>query len=130
MKIKMPLVMLLAVVMAFGGGCALFLIGGAAAAGAGGYAYVNGELKETEGVTLDAAYKATLAAMSDMQFAVVTKPKDAATATITVRNAKDEKIVITLNKQSATTTEVRVRVGTFGDENLSRQILDKIKSHF
>jgi hypothetical protein len=122
--------MVLVGVLAMTSGCALFLVGGAAAAGAGGYAYVSGELKDTESVSLDTAYNATLAAMKDLQYAVVSKPKDAMTATITVRNAKDEKIVITLNKQSATITEIHIRVGTFGDEQLSRQILDKIKSHF
>jgi hypothetical protein len=35
-----------------------------------------------------------------------------------------------LDKQSASVTDIRIRVGTFGDESLSRQILDKIKSHF
>jgi hypothetical protein len=37
---------------------------------------------------------------------------------------------VTLNKQSANATEIHIRVGAFGDEGLSRQILDKIKSHF
>ena len=130
MKTKMFFVMLLASVLTLGSGCALFVIGAAAGAGAGTYAYVNGELKETEGVSLDTAYTATLAAMNDLQYAVESKPKDGMTATITVRTAADKKIVVTLTKQSATTTEIRIRVGTFGDEALSRQVLDKIKSHF
>jgi hypothetical protein len=36
---------------------------------------------------------------------------------------------VKLEKQSDTVTEIRIRVGTFGDEALSRQILDKIKTH-
>ena len=130
MKTTMLSVMFLAAVLTLGSGCALFLIGGAAAAGAGGYAYVNGELKDTESVSLDKAYKATAAAMSDLQYAVVSKPKDAMTAKFTARTAADKKIEVTLNKQSATVTEIIIRVGTFGDEDLSRQILDKIKGHF
>jgi len=87
-------------------------------------------LKETEGVAYDKAYDATLAAMNDMQYAVVDKSKDGVTAKILARTGGDKKIQVTLNKQSATVTEIRIRVGTFGDESLSRQILDKIKSHF
>jgi len=129
MKNKWMMAVLLAGALMFGGGCALFLIGGAAAAGAGTYAYVNGELKETEGAAYDTVYNATLAAMNDLQYAVVSKEKDAINATINARTSGDKKIEIKLVKQSATVTEIHIRVGTFGDEALSRQILDKIKAH-
>ena len=130
MKNKWLMVVLLAGVLAFNGGCALFLVGGAVAVGAGTVVYVDGELKETEGVAFDKAYDATLAAMNDMQYAVVDKSKDGIKVKILARTPADKKIQITLNKQSATVTEIRIRVGTFGDESLSLQILDKIKSHF
>jgi hypothetical protein len=131
MKNRWLMATFMAAVLTLSSGCALLVVGGVAAgAGAGTYAYVNGELKETEGVSYDTAYNATLAAMNDLQYAVESKPKDAITATITARTTTDKKIVVTLNKQSATATEIRIRVGTFGDENLSRQALDKIKSHF
>jgi len=52
MKTKVLLAVLMAAVLPFGSGCALFLVGGAAAAGAGTVAYVSGELKETESVGL------------------------------------------------------------------------------
>ena len=74
MKNKWLLAILMASALPFGSGCALFLIGGAAAAaGAGTVAYVNGELEETEDVAYDAAYDAALASMSDLQYAVVDK---------------------------------------------------------
>ena len=130
MKIKVLLAVLMAAALPLGSGCALFLIGGAAAAGAGTVAYVNGELKETEGVAYDTACDATLAAMNDMQYAVVDKSKGSLTTKIIARTSGDKKIQVTLNKQSASVTEISIRVGTFGDESLSRQILDKIKSHF
>jgi Protein of unknown function (DUF3568) len=130
MKNKWLMAVLLAGVLAFNGGCALFLVGGAAAAGAGTVAYVNGELKETEGVAYDTAYDATLAAMNDLQYAVTDKSKGPLTTKILARTSGDKKIQVTLEKQSATVTDICIRVGTFGDESLSRQILDKIKSHF
>ena len=129
MKNRWLVMVLLAGVLMFGGGCAVLLIGGAAAAGAGTVAYINGELKDTEGVAYDTVYNATLAAMNDLQYAVVSKEKDAVNAKITVRTSGDKKIEIKLVKQSATVTEIHIRVGTFGDEALSRQILDKIKTH-
>lgn len=130
MKTKIFLGMMLAAILALGGGCALFVVGAAAGAGVGGYAYANGELKSSETVTYDTACAATLAAMKDLGFAVVEEKKDALTDKITARSTADKKVYVTLAKQSATSTEIRIRVGTFGDEPLSRQVMDKIKSHF
>ncbi len=130
MKNKWLMAVLMAAALPFGSGCALFLVGGAAAAGAGTVAYVNGELRETENVACDTAYDATLAAMGDLQYAVVDKSKAGIKMTILARTSGDKKIQVTLNKQSVSVTEIRIRVGTFGDESLSRQLLDKIKSHF
>ena len=130
MKAKILLGMLLAVILALGSGCAVLLVGAAAGAGVGTYAYVNGELKDSETVSVDAARNATLAAMKDLGYAVVEDQRDSLTATIAARSTGDKKVYVTLTKQSATITEIRIRVGTFGDQSLSQQILDKIKSHF
>ena len=130
MKTKVLLAVLMAAILSFGSGCALFLVGGAAAAGAGTVAYVNGELEETEDVAYETAYNAALAAMSDLQYTVVDKSRNLLTIKIVARTIGDKRIQVMLDKQSASVTEIRIRVGTFGDESLSRQILDKIKSHF
>jgi len=130
MKTKIFLGMFLAAILALGGGCALLVVGAAAGAGAGTYAYVDGELKSTETVTYDTACTASLAAMKDLGFAVVEDKKDALTDKITARSTADKKVYVTLTKQSATSTEIKIRVGTFGDQNQSQQILTQIKSHF
>ncbi len=128
---KTKLLSLFVAVMAvfFGNGCVLLLVGGAAAAGAGAVMYVDGELKADEATSLVQANKATLATLKDLQFALVGNVASPLQIKLTVRTSTDQKIVITLNKQSETVTEIRVRVGTFGDEPLSRTILDKIKTH-
>ncbi len=46
------------------------------------------------------------------------------------RGAGDKKIRVKVKKQSDTVTEIRIRVGMFGDESMSRQILDRIKKRF
>lgn len=131
MKIKIFFTALLAAALVFTGGCiAPVLILGGVAVGAGAVVYVNGELKDSEAVTYDSAYDATLAAMTDLKYTVISQQKDTLTAQIMARSAGGAKIQVTLNKQSPTVTEIRVRVGTFGDEALSKAILDKIKSHF
>ncbi len=128
MKMKWLMAVCMAAMLMLTGGCFLLVAG--AAAGAGAVVYVNGELKESEGVDYDRVYDATLAAMNDLQFSVVSKQKDAITAVVTARTGTDKKVIVTLNKQSATATEIRIRVGTVGDKDVSQQILAKIKSHF
>jgi hypothetical protein len=130
MKIKIFLGMMLAAILALGSGCALFVVGAAAGAGVGTYAYVDGELKSTETVSYDTACTATQTGLKDLGFAIVEDKKDALTDKITARSTADKKVYITLTKQSPTATEIRIRVGTFGDQTQSEQILSKIKSHF
>ena len=131
MKTKWLTMVLAAALLAVGGGCAVLVVGGAAAAvGVGTYAYINGELEGTEAASLDQAYTASLAAMKDLEFPITNKSKDALQAEVLARNSADKKILIKLKKVSDGATEIRIRVGTFGDESLSRLILDKIKSHF
>src|SRR5947207_352279 len=86
-------------------GCAVLLVGGAAAAGAGTYAYVAGELRSSEAVDLDKAWNATQAAMKDMEFAVTEKEKDGVSAKLTARGAGDKKIVVLLQKETGTVTK-------------------------
>jgi hypothetical protein len=129
MRIQSLKVLVLAGLLALGGsGCVLF-VAGAVAAGVGTYAYINGESKENEAASLDRTWNATQAAMKDMQFAVITQAKDAWSGELTARNSADKKITISLKRLSETVTEIRVRVGTFGDEAQSRMILEKIRNH-
>lgn len=125
---KLLLVPLAAGLLAASNGCALLVVGGAAAAGAGAVYYVSGELKDTESASLDTVNRATLAAMGDLKYAVVSDAKDSLNAKIIARTATDTKIEIQLAKQAPAVTEIRIRVGVFGDEQMSRQILEKIKA--
>jgi hypothetical protein len=107
--------------------CALVVAG---AAGAGTVAYVRGELKAVEDVPLDRAWSAAKQAMSDLEFSVTKAEKDAFNGDIIARGAGDKKIVVKLERQSDDITEIRIRVGTFGDEAMSREILETIKKRF
>ena len=131
MKSKALVVSVIALTMVIAlSGCALFLIGAGVAIGAGTVAYAGGELKAADEVTMDRAWNATLKAMQDLEFKVTKSQKDALAAEIVARRADDRRIVVRLKKQTDQVTELRIRVGTFGDEGLSRLIYDKIKSHF
>ena len=114
----------LALAVALQPGCVVAAVG----AGAGAVAYIRGELQATLDSSLNATNRATVRAISQLEFAKVSENKDALTSTITARTAQDKKVVITLTKVSDTVTKVRIRVGVFGDEAISMAILDKIKA--
>lgn len=118
---------LLALVL--GGGCVVALVGGAAV-GAGTVAYVRGELRSTEKVTLDGAWAAAQAAMKDLQFTVVTMKKDGLAGSLEARMADNTKIQIKLSKTGPEAALINIRVGVFGDQTWSRAILDQMKKHF
>jgi hypothetical protein len=111
-------------------GCAAVLIGGAAAGTAGAVLYVKGELHSTEGVSLDRAWNATQAAIQDMGFIVTAKDKDAVSAKLMALTTDNTTIEITLNRNADNLTGISIRVGTLGDESMSRLILEKIRKRF
>lgn len=110
-------------------GCAAAWIAGGAAAGAGSYAYIARELKSTEEVSLDRAYQATQQAMKDLEFTITSKQKDAFYGEVIARLASGKKVKVKLKKKSGSLTEIKIRVGTLGDESMSRQIHKTIKKH-
>ena len=110
-------------------GCALFVVGAVAGAGAATYAYVNGEVESTLSANIDKTWSATLAALKDLQFNIGKTSKDVLNGNVESTTADGKSITIKLKRTSDTLTEVDIRVGKFGDKRVSDLILDKIKSH-
>lgn len=111
------------------GGCALFLIGAGVAAGVGTVAYVNGDLRGSEEVSVDHAFTAVVKTMNELEFKISEQQKDAIAGKVVARRADGTAIGIYVKRQTDSMTEIRVRVGTFGDEALSKLIYDKIKKN-
>jgi len=109
-------------------GCVAALIGGGAVAGAGMVAYAKGELRSTETVSLDQAWSATQAAMADLDFTIISRRLNAISATLVARGAGGRRVTVGVQRQVGDLTQIYVRVGVFGDEALSRLILEKINA--
>lgn len=109
-------------------GCAVLLVG--AAAGAGGVAYVQGELKVTESVALDAAQRAAERALADLKLVVIKRQADGLSGTIEARTAGDQKVTVKTKRIADKSTEVGIRVGILGDEAKSRQILSRMQANY
>ena len=123
---KSLLTLMLGLSLLVNSGCPAFLIGGAA----GTAVYIAGELKSTEEVSLNTAWDATQKAMDDMELNITDKAKDAFDAELSASGAAGKKIKVALKKISNKRTEIRIRIGTFGDKSLSQQILETIKKRF
>lgn len=110
-------------------GCAAVVIGAATAAGAGTYAYVSGQLKSSESASFEKAQKAASAALSDMGYPITGTKAEPNKTEYTARGPGDKKVTVIVEKVSGTVSEFRIRVGTFGDEQMSSAIMDAIKKH-
>ena len=64
-----------------------------------------------------------------MQMTVKSKSREVTKAGFTLRQADGTPVDISLARQSPDFTRITVRVGTFGDEARSRQIIAKIKEN-
>lgn len=117
----------LASTLTLGSGCFLVAVGAAGAAGAGTVAYIKGELDATLPYDYNTAADASLKAVDQMHFALISQSRDGAGALVTARTVEDTRITINVERVDANLAKVKIRVGTFGDEALSRSILDQIK---
>ncbi len=108
-------------------GCPAFLLGGAAAGAAG--AYYLGELTATRNTTLTQAWLASESALEELGIVVISKERDGLTGVIYAKGAEEKTIRIHLKKIFDDVTEIKVRVGTLGDEMQSRIILERIENY-
>jgi hypothetical protein len=110
-------------------GCLLLAVGAGVGAGVATVAYIKGELKITYAASLNPTWDAALSALKELQINVHDSKKDATKGDIAATKADGTKVAITLEPAGPDTTTVKIRVGTFGDEDASRVIHRKIASN-
>lgn len=128
MKVRESCVVL-AVILAAGlsSGCQLLLLGAGAAAGAGTVAYLQGELKTNLDAPLANALKASEDALKETGHSIIERTEGTGKGKLVARGAGDKRVEVNLRVLTPKATEIGIRVGTFGDEALSRQLLEKIQ---
>ena len=115
---------LLGLTLASLSGCIL----AAAGAGAGAVAYARGDLDTNLNYDYNKVVDSARNTIKDLEFAKVSENKDALKAILVARTAMDKKVEITITNSGKKLTNIKIRVGLFGDEALSMSILDKIKA--
>ncbi|MGA2092667.1 MAG: DUF3568 family protein [Sedimentisphaerales bacterium] len=75
---------------------------------------------------IDAVYAATLAAMDKLQLKVTEKMKDVFSAKVMAKSAEGKIITVKIKPEPGNKTSYDIKVGAFGDEEMSQKIYDEI----
>ncbi|MCM8531932.1 MAG: DUF3568 domain-containing protein [Lentisphaeraceae bacterium] len=94
-----------------------------------GATYQYGTLEGVLDDDLKDATEATQKAVKKFEFMQKDFRKDAFNSIFVLKNAKNQDIEINLSKLTKDKTKVSIKVGLIGDEFLSQQILEDLKSH-
>ena len=100
----------------------------AAAAGAGAYYYVKGDLRRTYEAPMEKTWEATIKSVEELKLTVESQKHDGLSGVITGKTADAKTFEINLKRLAENSTEIGVRIGTFGDQVKSEAIHDKILS--
>ena len=99
----------------------------AAGAGAATYGYASGALKTTLDAPVPAAQRASEAVVENLGFSLVSSTGDRLEAEVIARTAGDDKVTIKIESLAENASEIRIRVGMFGDETRSARIYEEIQ---
>ena len=125
MTAKPDRLVLVLIVCLLSTGCTALMVVGAGAAGAAGYAYMNGELEKSYPASVGQCWPAVVQSIEELGMPILSQSVDDLGGKLESRTADGKKVLITLEARPMATV-VKVRVGLFGDKNRSIVILDKI----
>lgn len=106
-------------------GCGVVLIGGAAAGTVG---YVSGELTATLNSPYEQVVAAADRAIAENSISEISKTLEKYQVSYVLKTVQGDKIEMHIAYTTTDLTNISIRVGIFGDEPLSRQILNEIES--
>lgn len=91
--------------------------------------FERGDLTATLRGTPQKVTAAAQEALAELGFTDVSSKVTQTEGTATARTAKDKKVAVKVDRQSSSTSRVTIRVGVFGDEQASRDVLSAIMSN-
>jgi len=108
-------------------GCAAALVGVGGGAGVGTYSYIKGELRVTYAQYYSKVVSATEQAVKDLGFTIKKESKDKLRCRIKAEMADGTGVKLAVDKVSKQITQLRIKVGWWGNKNLSIQIMRAIE---
>lgn len=104
-------------------GCAVLVIGAAV----GTAVYLEGDLESHLGTDIYGAVNATNLASQDLGLVPVSRTGDANEALLIATDSEGRKVSVKLKPAGARVTQIKIRVGSGGNEGASRRILAQIE---
>lgn len=108
-------------------GCVPLVIG--AAAGVGGYAWVNGELAKDYPVSTEKLYRAALRGVKSLNLIIVSEKSDRLSGKINAKFADGKTVDVNVEAVTERAAKLKVRVGIFGDKTKSEMVLKAIEKN-
>ena len=124
---RVPSLVLCVVLAFFCSGCFWMAVG--AAGGAAGAVYVMGKLKDELNYEVPVVYKATVAALAELELKFLEDKADKVTAHVESEFSDSEHVWIDMESLWNSRTSLTIRVGVMGNEVRARKIYDAIKRH-
>jgi len=91
--------------------------------------YSQGKLYAVSGQDLNSVYVATVAALQQLEIEVTETAKDVFYAKVVGKVADGKTVTIRLEPGAENVTDLRIKAGTFGNEERSRVIYEKIQQN-
>jgi len=91
--------------------------------------YSRGSLYAVAGKDLNSVYSATLAAMKQLEIEITEQNKDVFYAKVIGKIADGRTVTVRLEPAADKSTELRIQTSTFGNEERSRVIYQKIQEN-
>ena len=120
-------IIILALALLLSSGCTVLAVGGASAIG-GSY-YLNGEIKAKYPVSIYHLYEVALYTFQQEGIKTVSVKNTKIDADIIGNKADDTKISVHIYYDKDENGVLGIRIGTFGDEKQSRQLLAKMEEY-
>ena len=92
-----------------------------------GFSFLRGTLSGVIGSAQPNVETATVAAMEELDFVAVDVISDKLKGTVKARMADGTKVSVKLQAEDFESTKVKIKVGTWGDQSISVQILRHIQ---
>lgn len=89
--------------------------------------YSQGSLLAVESAPMDKVWRASRAALGSLDITELEAQGSTLAAYIDGRTPDLKKVSVKMRPLSETKTELKIRIGTFGDESLARMIYEKIQ---
>lgn len=92
-----------------------------------GMEYSRGSLRAVEAASMDQVWRASRAALNALDITELDAQQSALGAYLDGRTPELKKVSVKMMALSDDLTELKIRISTFGDEDLARLIYDKIQ---